>query len=163
MPPVTISTVPQVIVFQYRILCFEIRELNLQAPTRHWENSAAACTVLPSGADLPAHLRSQANWKHEFLGCQNRRDGKHPDTLIKDFRALLDNTQDTMHPVGIYSRMQEFIKHKGRNKTYMSEERLHSMELCVYHGIKVQGEGLEGKRISQMCRCTRRLSWCRGD
>jgi hypothetical protein len=33
------------------------------------------------------------------------------------------------------------------------------MELCIYHGIKVQVEGLEGERISQMCRCTGSQSW----
>jgi len=27
------------------------------------------------------------------------------------------------------------------------------MELCIYHGIKVQVEGLEGEHISQMYRC----------
>jgi hypothetical protein len=25
---------------------------------------------------------------------QNRRDGKHPNAMIKDIRALLDNMQD---------------------------------------------------------------------
>jgi len=37
------------------------------------------------------------------------------------------------------------------------------MELCIYHGINVQVEGLEGERISQMCRCTGRQSWRGGD
>jgi len=37
----------QVITFQRRILCFEIRELNLEALAQHWENSSAACNVLP--------------------------------------------------------------------------------------------------------------------
>jgi hypothetical protein len=35
------------------------------------------------------------------------------------------------------------------------------MELCIYHGFKVQVEGLDGERISQMCRCTGSQS-CRG-
>jgi len=47
---------PQVITFQHRILCFEIRELNLQALAQRGENSTAACKVLPSGADLAAPL-----------------------------------------------------------------------------------------------------------
>jgi len=37
------------------------------------------------------------------------------------------------------------------------------MELCIYHGIQVQVEGLEGERISQMCRCTESKSWRGGD
>jgi hypothetical protein len=37
------------------------------------------------------------------------------------------------------------------------------MELCIYHGINVQVEGLEGELISQMCQCTGRQSWCGGD
>jgi hypothetical protein len=37
------------------------------------------------------------------------------------------------------------------------------MELCIYHGIKVQVEGLDGDRITQMCRCTGSQSWPGGD
>ena len=85
------------------------------------------------------------------MGPQNRRDGKHPDAMIKDFRALLDNTQDATHRAAIYSGTREFIKHQSRNKTYISDEQLHAMELCIYHGIKVQVEGLDGEHISQMC------------
>jgi hypothetical protein len=88
------------------------------------------------------------------MGPQNRRDGNHPDALIKVFRALLDNTQDTTHCVAIYSGTQEFIKHQSRKKTYISDEQLHAMELCIYHGIKVQAEGLDHEHISEMCRRT---------
>jgi hypothetical protein len=28
------------------------------------------------------------------------------------------------------------------------------MELCIYHGIKFQVQGLDGKRVSQMSQCT---------
>jgi len=97
------------------------------------------------------------------MGPQNRRNGKHPDTIIKDFRALLNNTQDATHRAAIYSGMQEFIKHKSRNKMYILDEQLNAMELCIYHGIKVQVEGLQGERISQMCRCTGSQSWRGGD
>jgi len=154
-----LNYLPQVITFQRRILCFEKRELSLQALAQRRENSAAPCKVLPSGADLAAPLSSQSYAKPEFMGPQNRRDGKHPDAIIKDFRELLDNTQDATHRVAIYSGTWEFIKHKSRNKTYMSDEQLHAMELCIYHGIKVQVEGLEGERISQMCRCIGSQSW----
>jgi len=47
------------------------------------------------------------------MGPQNHSDRKHPDAIIKDFRALLDNTQDAKHRVAIYSGMQEFIKHNS--------------------------------------------------
>jgi len=83
--------------------------------------------------------------------------------MIKDFRALLDNTQHVTHRVAIFSGMREFIKHKSRNKTYILDEQLHTMELCIYHGIKVQVEGLKDEHISQMCRCTRSQSWPGGD
>jgi hypothetical protein len=149
-----LNYLPQVITFQRHILCFQIRELNLQALAQRWENSAAACNVLPSGADLAAPLGSQSYAKPVFMGPQNRRDGKHPDAMIKDFRALLVNTPDAIHRMAIYSATWEFIKHKSRNKTYISDEQLHAMELCIYHGIKVQVEGLDGEHISQMCRCT---------
>jgi len=140
-----------------------MRELNLQALTQQQGNSAAGCKVLPSSADLAAPLSPQSHAKPEFMGPQIRRDGKHPDGMIKDFRAFLDNTQDAMHRVAIYSGMQEFIKHKSHNKTYMSDEQLHAMERCIYHGIKVQVEGLEGECISQMCQCTGSQSWRGGD
>jgi len=158
-----LNYLPQVITFQHRILCFEIRELNLQALTQRRENRAAACKVLPSGADLAAPLSPESYVKRESIGPQNRRDGKHPDAMIKDFRALLDNTQDSTHRVAIYSGTWKFIKHNSRNKTYILDEQLHAMELCIYNGIKVQVEGLDGERISQMCRCTGSQSWCGGD
>jgi hypothetical protein len=96
------------------------------------------------------------------MGPQNCRDGKHPDAMIKHFRALLDNTQDTTHRATIYNSRREFLKHKNRNNMYISDEQLHAMELCIYHGIKVQVEGLEGERISPICRCTGSESWCGG-
>jgi hypothetical protein len=83
---------PQVIPFQRGILCLEIRALNLQALTQRRANSAAACKVLPSSADLAAPQSLQSYAKPEFSELQNRRDGKHPDTIIEDFRAFLANT-----------------------------------------------------------------------
>jgi len=154
---------PQVLTFQRRILCFEIRELNLQALAQRPENSAATCKVLPSGADLAAPLSSQSYAKPEFIRPQNRCDGKHSDATIKDFGALLDTTQDATHRVTTYNGTGEFLKHKSCNKTYISDEQLHAMELCIYPGIKVQVEGLDGERIFQICRCTGSQSWCRLD
>jgi hypothetical protein len=93
------------------------------------------------------------------MGPQNHRDGKYPDAMIKVFRALLDITPDATHRVTKYSSTREFIEHKSCNQTYISDEQLHAMELSIYHGIKVQVEGLDGERISQMCRCTGSQSW----
>jgi hypothetical protein len=73
--------------------------------------------------------------------------------MLKNFRTLLDNTQDATHRVAIYSGTREFIKHKSRNKSYLSDDQLDAMYLCIYHGNKVQVEGLAGERISQMCQC----------
>jgi hypothetical protein len=154
---------PQVIAFQRRILCFEIRELNLQALTPRRESSAATCKVLPSGAVLAAPLSSESYAKLKFMGPQNRQDGKHPDGTIQDFRALLDNTQDPMHQVTLYNVTPWFLKHKSRNKTYISDAQLYAMELCIYDGIKVQVEGLNGECISQICQCTGCQSWRGGD
>jgi hypothetical protein len=133
-----LNYLPQVITFQHRILGFEIPELNLQALSQRQENSAAVCKVLPSGADLAAPLGSQSYAKPELMGPQNRRDGKHPAAMIKDFRALLYNTQDATHRVAIYSGTREFIKHQSRNKTYISDDQLRAMALCIYHGIKAK-------------------------
>jgi len=93
----------------------------------------------------------------------NRRAGRHPDRMIKYIGALLGNTQDTMHGVAIYSCPWEFIKHSCCNMTYISDEQLHTMELCICRGIKVQLEGSEDEHISQMCLWTGKQSWCRVD
>jgi len=127
----------QVFTFPRHIFCFETRELNLQALAQRWENSAAACTVLPSSIDLAAALSSHLYAKPKFLGPQYRRDGKHPDAMSKDFRALLDNMPDTMHCVAIENGTRELIKHTSHNKAYISDEQPHALELCIYHGINV--------------------------
>jgi hypothetical protein len=54
-----LNYLPRIITFQRRILRFEVSELNLQALAQRWENSAAACKVLPSGTDLAACLSPQ--------------------------------------------------------------------------------------------------------
>ena len=136
-----LNYLPQVITSQCRILCFEIRELNLPALTHCPENSAVACKVFPSGADLAGPLSSQSCAKPELMGPQNRHYGQHPDTMIKALGALLENTQNAMHDVAIYSGTQEFIKHMSRNRRYISDEQLRAMELCPHHGIIVQVEG----------------------
>jgi len=101
-----------VITFQHCILCFTIRDLILQALTQHRENSTATCTILSSGADLAALLSSQTYAKPEFMGPQNRRDGKHSDAMIQYFRALHDNTQNAMHCLTLYHGTREFIKQR---------------------------------------------------
>jgi hypothetical protein len=110
--------------------------------------------VVLSGAELAPALGSQSYAKLEFMGPPNSRDRKHPDAMIKDFGVLLDNTQDATHCVRIYNCMRKFLKHQSRNKTYISDEQLHVMELCVYHGIKVPVEGSEGENITQIWCCT---------
>jgi len=120
------------------LMCFKIRELNLQALARHWENSAATFKVLPSAADLAAPLSSQSYVKPELIGPQNCHDGKHADGTIKDFRALLDKTQDAMLCVTIYNGTWGFIKHTSHNRMYISDEQLHAMERCIHHSIVFQ-------------------------
>jgi len=65
------------------------------------------------------------------MGPKNHRDAKHPDTMIKDFDALLDNTQEVTHREALHRGTQEFMKHMRRNKKYISNEQLHAMELCI--------------------------------
>jgi hypothetical protein len=83
------------------------------------------------------------------MRCQNCCDGKHPDAMINDIRALLGNTQDTTHCVPLYSGPRLILKHQSRNKMYISDEPLHAMELSFYHGIKSQVEDLDGECSSQ--------------
>jgi hypothetical protein len=85
------------------------------------------------------------------MGPHNCRGGNHPDAMINDIRPLHDNTQDATHRMAISSGTREFIKHKGPNMTYISDEQLHAMELCIYHRMKVQFVSLAGECISEMC------------
>jgi len=127
------------------------------------ENSAAATKVLPFCANLAAPLNSQSYAKPDFAGLQNCRDGKHPDVHIKDFRALVHNTQDAIHHMAIFTATQEFIKRKSCNMPHILDEQQHAIELCIYHCINVQVKGLEGERMSQMCSCIECQSGRGGD
>jgi len=111
-----LNYLPEAITFQCRILCFEISELNLQALAQRREHSGATCNVLPSSGYLAAPLSSQSYAKPEFMGPQQRRDGKHPDAMFKAFRTLLHNVPDVTHRVIIYNSMREFIKLNSFNK-----------------------------------------------
>jgi hypothetical protein len=126
-----LNYLPQDITFHHPILCIRIREFKLRALTLDSENSTAKCKVLPSGANLAALLCSLSYAKPEFMGPQNRCDGNHPDTIIKDFRALINNIQDPPHCMAIYSGTHLLIKQKSRDKMYISDEPLHTMELCI--------------------------------
>ena len=97
------------------------------------------------------------------MGPPNCRDGTHPDAIIKDSRALIDKRQDAKHRPAKYRGTREVIKHKSRNNTYISDEQPHAIELCIYHCIMVQVEGLEGEHISQMWQCTGSQSCLGGD
>jgi len=158
-----LNYLPQIIIFQRRIQCFEIRKRNLQALAQHRENSAAACKVLSSGADLASPLSPHSYAKPQFMRTQNHRDGKCPDAMKKNFTASLNNVEEATHYAAIFSGMREIIQHKSCNKRYILDEQLHAMELCIYHGINVPVEGLEDECISQMCGCTGSQSLRGGD
>jgi len=158
-----LNYLPQVTTFQGCIHCFEIRELYPLARAQRRENSTANWKFLRSGAGRAAPLSSQSNAKPELIWPQNCRDGKHPDAMIKEFRALLDHTQDMIHRMAIYSGRRECIKHMSRNKMNISDIQLHAMELYMSDGIKVPIERCEGEPISEMCRRTRSQSWHGGD
>jgi len=87
-----LNYLPQVITFLRRILCVKIGEVNIQALTQRRESSAAACNVLPSGADVAAPQSPHSYAKPKFMWPQICRDRKHPDAMIQDFRASLHNT-----------------------------------------------------------------------
>jgi hypothetical protein len=56
-----------------------------------------------SGADLAAPLTSQSHAKPEYRGPSNNHDEMHPDSIIEDFKALHNNTEDETNGVVIYS------------------------------------------------------------
>jgi len=132
------------ITFQHPILSFQINELNLHSLAHCQENSTAPSEVPPRSADLCAPLSSQSFAKPKFMRPQTHRNGKHAETMLNDIRELLDNTQDPTHRMALYSGTWEFIKHKSYNQTYIADEQLQAMELCIHHCIKIQVEGVDG-------------------
>jgi hypothetical protein len=90
---------------------------------------------------------------------QNNPDGHQPDAMIKVFTALHHNTKDATHLTAIYISVLLFIRHESSNMMYISDEQLHTMELCIYHAIKVQVDVLNGERRSEMCGCVESQSW----
>jgi hypothetical protein len=108
-------------------------------------------------------LISQYDVKSKFMGPQNHHEGNHPDAMIKDLRALLNNAPYAMQHMVKFCGPRKFINDKSRNNAYISDEQLQALELCVYHGIKVAVEGLDGECTSPMCQCTGSLSWPRED
>jgi len=148
------NNMPQVVTLQRRILCFERRELNLQALAQRRGHSMAACDVLLSGADLPPALRSQSYPKCKCMGPQHCHDWKHLDSMIKTSvqSSTIHKMQRTMWQYT--AALKKFIKHESRNMMYISDRQLNAMELFIHHGIELQVEGWDGERISQMCRCT---------
>jgi hypothetical protein len=149
-----LNYLPQAITFQRHIVYIGSSKLNLQALVQHRENSATTCKVLASGTCLAAPLRFQSEEKPKFIISQNRRDGEHLDAMIEAFRALHENTQEATHCVTIYNGTWEFLHHKSRTQRYISDVQLQAMELCIYRGINVHAEGIEGEGISQVCQCT---------
>jgi hypothetical protein len=71
----------------------------------------------------------------------SHRDEKHPDAVMNDFSSYLNNTEDATHRLAILNSTWEFIKNESCNKMYILIEQLHTMELCIYHGIKLELEG----------------------
>jgi hypothetical protein len=91
--------------------------------------SAGTCNALSSSANLAAPMSSQSYAKPEFAGPQIYLDEMHSDAMIKDFKASLFNTQDAMHYMKIRNSMWECMKHRSCNKTYISNEQPHTIEL----------------------------------
>jgi hypothetical protein len=83
----TLNYLLQVISFNHLILRFQIREHNVQTLAQGQENSEVACRVSCSGADSAAPMSTESYTTPEFMGPQICHDGKHPDTMIKDFRT----------------------------------------------------------------------------
>jgi hypothetical protein len=65
------------------------------------------------------------------MGPQNCCKGKQPDATIRHFRALLENTQDTMHHGAIWSNAEKLFNDKSCKKMYILDEQLHAIELCA--------------------------------
>jgi hypothetical protein len=83
--------------------------------------------------------------------------------MIKHFRALLKETLDATRHATLDSNTRQVLYYLSRNKVYISDVQRHTMVLCIYQGIQVQDEGVDGERISQMYLCRESQSCHRGD
>jgi len=158
-----LTSLAQEITLQCRILGCAIRELNPQALGQRRDHWAATSKALSSGADLAAPLSTQSYAKPEFKGPQNRHDGEHPDSTIKDFRSLHAIMHDAMHHLTMYNTTGYSIKHMSRNTIYISDEQLHAMELCICCSNMAQFDGLVGACTFHSWRCTWSQSCHGGD
>jgi len=126
-------------------------------------------TVLPPAMFSLLVLFGLPPWAPMHMHTPNSRDPK--TAMMDSILTLWSRTweyystilTDSMYYVTIYNGMPEFMKHVSSNKGYISDEQLHAMQLCIYDGIKVQVEGMDGVHICQICRCTGSQSWRWGD
>jgi hypothetical protein len=70
-----LSYMPPSITLQRSILCFKIREANLEFLAEHQEIGPTTSKILPSGADLTATQSSQSDSQGTLLGHPNFHDG----------------------------------------------------------------------------------------
>jgi len=89
---------------------------------------------------------------------------------MESILALLSKTSEhystkgkMQHTAWQYSTAYGSLKRIRVVTRRISDEQLHTMELCIYHGIMVQVECLEGEHISQIAQCTGSQSWRGGD
>jgi hypothetical protein len=86
---------------------------------------------------------------------QDSCDGKHSDTMIKSFKALLSNRQDAIHCLTIFNATREVINQESGNMTYISDEQLQTMQLCCNHDNNGPGKCFHGECIPPSYRCAR--------
>jgi len=100
---------PQVLSFQRPILCFKIREFNLQALAQGRENSTAPCKVLPSGANLAAPPDYPVIWEARIHGPPKppwwkeswRYDQTHQSIIGQSVRSNAPHGNSQQH-AGVY-------------------------------------------------------------
>jgi len=55
--------------------------------------------------------------------------------------------KNATHRIALDPGRPEFLKHLSLTKTYLWDEQLQALELCIQHGMKVQIDSLEGELI----------------
>jgi len=83
--------------------------------------------------------------------------------MFKDFTALLDNMQDAIHRVPIYTDTWVFIRYQSHNNIYISDEQLHAIKHSICHVTQVHIEGFEAEHRSEICSPTTSQSWRGGN
>ena len=178
---------PQIFAFHRRVLCFEIRSLNLRSVERLRKDSDSDNNPWQIETTIPDPSSARQN-PHSAEGLRTdsgnhrantatitgpssasplftqpmlispQNDSKTPDGQMKHFGALVDST-DVVQRSALLNGTRDFLLRRLSKRDEILDEELRKAEICIYHAVKVVIDDMDGERKTQMCRCTGEKPW----